>query len=348
MATIVTANNLNAYVGKKRQDLWIKALNSMEMAMFGRLVTDVKSKMLMLKMSVSEGLRPYRPAEDLEDGDFSYSGTEIIVDQWKRDFSVDPWEFLNTPMAESQADKNQIPQAQRVNEGAVAKVAASLNEVSWYGRGVAAYSAYNGGAVVSGARVSFNGNYYRCISNAAANESPSTHPAKYVKENHLAVTKGIGTYLAELIAATTVTPYATGTPTNSNALTKVQEMWDQLSDAYKKKPMIALMSETNWARYKKQYRSIIQNNDGMKEVSKLVPDTNENLTIVNFSGMSGSNRIIVCPAENFIVGTDAQSDFNNILWKDNELHRLKGTIKGLVGFTLHDVSPELFVTNDAL
>lgn len=347
MPTIVTANNLNAYVGKKRQELWIKALNEMEMVKFGRLITDVKSKMLMLKMAVSEGVRPYRPAEDFADGDFAYSGTEILVDQWKRDFRVDPMEYLNTPMAESQTDKTQIPQAQRVNEAALAKIAATLNEVSWYGRGVAAYTAYTGATVSAGARVSFNGSYYRCITNAGANESPATHPAKYVLENHLAVTKGLGTYLAELIGASTVTPYTTGTVTSSNALTKVQEMWDLLSDAYKKKPMVALMSETTWGKYKKQYRTIIQNNDGMKEVSKLVPDCNENLTIVNFSGMSGSNRIIICPAENFIVGTDAQSDFNNLTWKDTELHYIKGTVKGLVGFTFHDVSPELFVTNDA-
>jgi hypothetical protein len=344
MATIVTASNLNDYVGKTRQELWIKLLEKMEITTFGRLITDVKSKVLMLKLAVADGVRPYRPLEDFVDGDLSYSGTELQVEQWKRDTRVDPWEFLKTPMA---GDKTQIPQAARVNEGILAKIAKQLNDTSWNGRGISAYTAYSGAAVTAGSRVSFSGSYYRCITNAAISESPATHPAKYVVENHLAVAKGLGVYLAELIAGSTVTPYATGTVTTSNALTKVQEMWGQLSDAYKKEPMVALMSETTWGKYKAQYRSIIHNNDGMKEVSNLVPDCNENLTIVNFSGMAGSNRIIVTPAENIIIGTDSESDFNNIMWKDTELHYLKATVKGLVGFTFHDVSSELFVSNDA-
>lgn len=346
MGKIVVAQNLNAFVGTQQQGLWVKLLNQMELVQIGRLISNVKNKTLMKKLAIADGVRPYRMQEDLNDNDLNYSGTVLEVEQWKRDISVDPYEFLKTPMAEDQADKKSIPQAQIVNEAIIARVAKELNATSWNGRGVAAYAAYTGATVNAGSRVVFNGNYYLCITNAGANESPSTHPAKYRIENNLAVCKGLGVFLAEEIAASRVVPYSTGSLTNSNTLTKIQEMWDTVEEAYKNEPMIALVSHATHSKYKKEYRSQITNNDGMREIPMLVPDTNEKLTIVPFSGMSGSNRVIVTPASNLITGTDLESDFNNIVWKDTELHRLKATVKGLLGFTFHDMDPGFFIVND--
>lgn len=353
MATIVKASNLNDYVGKVRPELWMKLINELEIVKlgFGEVIENVTSKMLMMKMEAADGVRPYRSAEDIGTDDLSYSGTELSTDVFKRDIGIDPMEYLRTPMFETTGggDKTKIPQAQQVNEAFIGRVAKELNTTSYYGQGTANYTTYAGGAASVGDRIYFatDGCYYRCISAASSGQSPATHPSKYLLENHLAVTKGLGVDLAERIAATTVTPYSTGTLSNSNAVTKVQEMWDQLSDRYKKEKTVALMTEATWSKYKKHYRSIIQNNDGMSKISYVVPDCNENLTIIPWSGMTGSNRVIVTTYKNAKIGTDKLSDLNNIVWKDSELHRLKASIVGLLGFCWHDLSSELFVCNDA-
>jgi len=70
-----------------------------------------------------------------------------------------------------------------------------------------------------------------------------------------------------------------------------------------------------------------------------------NVTVVGTTGLNGSNRIVMGPAKQMVVGTDLLSDFSDFqLWYDIASDQLKHRVVTKLGVNI--AYPEFWVSND--
>jgi hypothetical protein len=144
---------------------------------------------------------------------------------------------------------------------------------------------------------------------------------------------------------------ATGSFTAANALTIMDAMIDGLSaDVANRDDLTFFMSVTNFRKYVSALRtannfyfdpSSITNRGGILEM--MYPF--QNIKVVGTVGLQGSNRIVLGPAKQIVVGTDLLSDFSEFqLWYDINTDTLRHRISTKLGVNI--AFPEFWVSND--
>jgi hypothetical protein len=144
---------------------------------------------------------------------------------------------------------------------------------------------------------------------------------------------------------------ATGSFTSATALTIMDVMIENLSaDVANRDDLTFFMSVTNFRKYITALRSAnnfyfdpasITNRGGIMEM--MYPF--QNVKVVGTVGLQGSNRVVLGPAKQIVVGTDLLSDFSEFqLWYDINTDTLRHRIATKLGVNI--AFPEFWVSND--
>ena len=145
---------------------------------------------------------------------------------------------------------------------------------------------------------------------------------------------------------------ATGSFTAANALTKMDAMIAGLSsDVADRDDLTFFMSVANFRNYVSALRqannfyfdpSSITNRGGILEMAY---PFQPGIKVVGTVGLTGSNRVVLGPAKQIVVGTDLLSDFSEFqLWYDVNTDTLRHRISTKLGVNI--AFPEFWVSND--
>lgn len=162
---------------------------------------------------------------------------------------------------------------------------------------------------------------------------------------------GLNYIITGSTAGVVVPSGATGSFTSANALTKMDAMIEGLSaDVANRDDLTFFMSVTNFRKYVTALRSAnnfyfdpssITNRGGILEM--MYPF--QNIKVVGTVGLQGSNRVVLGPAKQIVVGTDLLSDFSEFqLWYDINTDTLRHRISTKLGVNI--AFPEFWVSND--
>ena len=139
--------------------------------------------------------------------------------------------------------------------------------------------------------------------------------------------------------------------TANNALDQVDLLIENLSsDVQDREDLTVFMSVANFRKYIAGIRAensyyfdpmSIENRGGVLDVMHPY----SNVRVVGTVGLSGSERVVLGPATQIVVGTDLLSDIDNVqLWYDINSDKLKHRIATKLGVNI--AYPEFWVSND--
>lgn len=123
-----------------------------------------------------------------------------------------------------------------------------------------------------------------------------------------ALADGYLTLISDAAGAGDITPVATGAVSASNAVTKVEEIWDALPAWMKAKPeVLFLMSYQNFSYYRTHYRATFNSSFQPNVNGEYTLDAFPNAKIKPVSWLGSSPRIIATIPGNLVAGTDGES-----------------------------------------
>lgn len=299
MATTPDVSALAAYAGKYEKKLFSTLRNSLDIANDVTVIPGVKNSLLMTKLKVKAGVRPYRETFDAAADDLQYSGRTLVTHLAKRDISINPLKYRDTWMSEVMADginEKEIPFAAFVWDQVMKDFADEINGAAYLGT-------------------------YNASGSTAA-----------------AIITGIGTTLAAEITATTVTPVTTGAIVKATAYDQFKAIWRSLPVAYRNAGAIIYCSyasaealadgfETNVGKYTES---------DLATGAVYLSTTNRKCLIKPVTWMGTSGRLICTPKENIVMGVDMLSDANKVITTPY-LERLDSRILFQLGLNFRDL-----------
>ena len=141
-------------------------------------------------------------------------------------------------------------------------------------------------------------------------------------------------------------------PTSTNAGDQIDLLLENLAaDVQDREDLVAFMSITNFRKYLTWLRNENNFHLDMNAVAargnymSVQHPFTPNLTIVGTIGLQGSNRIVMGPSKQLVIGTDLLSDVSNFqLWYDINDDKLKHRVVTKMGMNI--AYPEFWVSND--
>jgi len=353
-------SSLEAYV-KHKDELFMTLINGLDIAQDVTVETMVKSKIEFTKLNVSDGARPYSSSEEIEGDELTYTGIVLEVQDGKRELSIDIKKYRSTWLQEkirgSDAAKGSmdIPFAAYTWGKVIESLQAEINDKTAY-FGFAKADAelwdtsetYTAGEYVTFV-VSGLTHYYKVVASVSTGQSPATHAAKYQRSNAEAIAPGFAKHLATLITDGDVTVTATGVIDNASnyAMASLRDIWGDVPDPYKNKGLKAYMSRSVYELYLSDYADKVGKfTEGDSSGKRFLYLSDNKCELCPVSWMSGSNRVIMTPKENMVLGTDLLSDMNVIEIVKSTLWTIKAGISFVIGFKFRD--PSAIWCNDAV
>ena len=158
---------------------------------------------------------------------------------------------------------------------------------------------------------------------------------------------GLEIHITEAIAAGSLVATATGAINNAVEATRatnvVKKVYRALDPGYRSKVIYAFMSFNSFdllnddIEESQKYTVTDPSTNQVMPNAVYVPGTNRRLIAVGCGWMGASNRIIVTPKENVVIGCDLLSDANQINTKENLWTREMGLLFNVgVNFALMD------------
>ncbi len=355
---------ITSFAANNQKELISTLVNGLDIASDIMVQPNVKNKIPMPKLKVGNGFRPYTGAEQFKTNSLKYTDRFLEVKVGERSLRIDPEDYMGTYLAwinspGSSAAKKDIPFAQFMWDQVIKSVQREINdETAYKGFDKADAVAYDiGDPYVVGDIVTFasatnnpNGvlDYYLCIVNAAAGDTPDTDPDKWLYASARAVVPGIESHILTAITATEISPVATGavTATAGVAIAAFKKMFRAFSSAYRNWGIITSCSYTDWDflldDLGEKYKSL--KDDASANGFLVLPESNKKNIVKPATWLGTSRRLIsgpVMPGDarhmNIFLGTDLLSDASSISVKDTELWTLKAGLKTRLGFQIQDV-----------
>lgn len=342
---------LAAYPGDYRMELIKVLYNALNLEAEGISVwSGIKSKTNLHKLVVRKGAKPYTGTFKSKD-DLSFEPRVLDVDKAQRDISVEPSKYLASFMeklrgAGENSQNMNIPFAQFMWESVLEELATEINlETVFHGVGAAAFPAYAAGtAYAVGDLIKYTQDgelrYFRCIVATTAGQNPDTHAAKWDWAGARAVAIGFGKIIVDEIAATKITPVATGAVTNVNAYDKFTSMFRSHLEPVKMGKhgkVFTYCSMTDYENLTDDYENKITKQfeeiDGVLYLAK----TNRVNIIKPVSWLSGSRRLISSLKGNLVAGTDQLSDMN-VIKTIEQMYSIDAGITFMLGFQVQDLA----------
>lgn len=302
MATPDTSK-LAAYAGTFEKALFSTLRQKLEIFNNFTVIPGIKNALNLTKLTVKKGVRGYREDFDSDDSDLAYSGRTLSVELLKRDIKINPLKYRPTWLSEVMApgvNPADIPFASYTWGAVMEQIASEVNEDS--------YLAVKGD--MSTLAKSFDG--------------PGT-----------LIAKAIAAETAE--AGTGLVPVATGAVTNTNAVSKFEQMTKAMPIQFRQNGFEHYVSFDMSDKYNEDYRErykkyVSMNDDG----TYFIDNTAKKVKIIPCSWMGESQRIISTPKLNLLAGVDALGDMDTI-HTDQELEILKARVLFALGFQFRDL-----------
>jgi len=190
--------------------------------------------------------------------------------------------------------------------------------------------------------------YYVCISDAAAGDTPDTDVDKWVYASARAVAIGIRQRILDGITATEIAPVSTGaiTATAGVAIAAFKELFRAWSAPYKRNGIVVSCSYTDYEFLMDdlgdKYKQL--KDDASENGYLTLPETEKRCVIKPATWLGTSRRLISGPVfwdganpkqMNLILATDLLNDFNTIETQRDKWMLWSG-VKGCVGFNYQD------------
>jgi hypothetical protein len=123
--------------------------------------------------------------------------------------------------------------------------------------------------------------------------------------------------ITDAVTATKITPVTTGVISSSNVITNVEAMCDLIGNEYEGLKDWELKVSKDifnmyWKKRRDLYPSLIQPYNGNTRLIDTLPIEGYNVTLVKDVGLGTSQRMILTPKRNMVVGFDAKSDVNKM------------------------------------
>jgi hypothetical protein len=358
---------ITAFAATNQKPLIASLVNGLDIAQDIMVHPGVKNKIPMPKLKVGNGFRPYAASEDYKVKNLTYTDRYLEVKVGKREILIDPEDYRQTYLIHanspgSAAGKKDIPFAQFMWSEVIKGVQREINDETAYkgfdSSAVALYDndpgVYAVGDYVKFASATNNPNavldYYRCQVITAINETPDTHPAKWLNVTARAVAPGIESYILAGITALEIAPVATGAITNVSgvAITAFKKLFRAWSAPYRNNGIIISCSYTDYDLLlddlSEKYKSI--KDDASQNGYITLPETNRKCFVKPATWLGTSRRLISGPVfmeggnpkqMNLFLATDQLSDLNAInALTQAKLWTILAGLKACIGFNYQD------------
>jgi hypothetical protein len=342
------------FIGQHDKKLISQTLNGLD---FINQVRTIRNASLngtgLQKMTVAKGIRPINLNVDERSGAHrSWNGRKLMVYEGMKIIDIIPEEAYKTFQSDMlEPAAKQIPFAQWVWEKEFEKIGQEINDNIYN-------SVYKGDAADfdAGATYAANTDYvtfgdnsdiYKCISATTAGQSPLTHPAKWQLVNESVISTGWGTIIANEITASAITPITTGALNNTNALTKIEQMYNAMPVAHRKLGGTFKVSPAVFRAYVEHERTVYGSTAtpmlgaGVKSVYG-----DPKWTIEQCTWMGTSGRVIATQKDNLVFGCNLESDMNKVGKSIETLHGTKSVVKWIQGCEIADLET-LYVNDQA-
>jgi hypothetical protein len=283
-----------------------------------------------------------------------WSGRKLFVWDAMKIFNVKPDDLISSFQSDMLAPGAiQVPFAQWFWEKEMEKLASEVNDNFYLAESTEGALPFDNGAAYTFSAtapqyVTFGEleDIYKLKATTTAGQTPLTHAAKWEKFNQKGICNGPGTIIAREITASKITPIVTGAITSSNALDKVELMYNSMTVPHRNKGGIVFMSPDVYRKYldheRTKYGNTVASPD-FGDGKKYVYGTGKKWELKECSWMGSSQRIIMTQFENMTVGTNLQAN-PGITKSVENLHGTDSVSKFLLGFEISDL--ENFYCND--
>ena len=348
------ASGIALFIGNNDTRLINQALNGMDFIKDVRVIRNASLNGTGLqKMTVAKGTRPLDlNVESRGDNQRSWTGRKLMVYPGMKIIDLVAEELYLTWQSDMVVPgAKQVPFAQWVWEQEMAKISSEINDNVYL-------SAYHGDAAAFDAAVAYTGgtsyvkygtysDIYKCVTTTTAGQTPDTHPAKWLLVNELVTCNGWGKIIADEITATTVTPITTGALSNTNALDKVELVYNGMTEAHKNLGGIFRVSANNYRNYLLHERSVY-GNVATPELAAGIKTVygNPKWLIQGCTWMGTSGRIIATQKDNLVYGCSQEADSNKVAKTIETLHGTKSVVKYVHGTEIADLET-LYVNEQA-
>ena len=326
-----TLTALTAYAGKYAPQLLGQLYRELNLNADGiRVIPGVKNKMIMPRVRIGRGLKPYTGVFASSDNQLKYSDRTLEVARAQRDLEIDPEKYRTTYLSQyidatsgSNANKPaQIPFAQFMWGEYMKENAQEIVDLLYFGKGKDAFAAYNAGTAYAIGNlitfgVSINGatetQYFRALGTTTAGQTPLTHPAKWDRVDYLAIVKGFGAMLSDAITNEGFSQIAnTGAITGTDAYNQFTAVWRLQSEQVKDSGAVVYCSRNSYELLMDSIETNVKKYFEQVDGISYLPKTDRKCIIKPVNWMAGSGRLICTPMNNLVVGTDQLSDLNTM------------------------------------
>lgn len=341
------------WAGKYDRTMIAQMLNGLDVFRDLRVDRNVsRHGKLLPKFTAENGLRPLDVnVESNGRKERTLGGRKLFVYDAMKLFKIVPEElnesFLSDMIAPGAKD---IPFAQWFWQREMEKLASEINDNfynSEYHADAADYSA--AATYTAGDYIKFtDDNYYKCVTNTSAGESPTSAAAKWTEVNSAVCFDGPAKIIADEITAANLTAITTGALSSSNAMDKIELMYAAMTEAHRNKGGIVRLSWDNYRNYVKHERSVFGNTatPDSADGRKFIEGSGKKWEIKPASWMAGSGRVIFdVDGNNLRAGTNLVGDRPPSIGKIvPTVHGYLTSAKMLLGFQVADL--ECLYVND--
>lgn len=149
---------------------------------------------------------------------------------------------------------------------------------------------------------------------------------------------GFGNIIKDEITAGFITPVITGSML-TDTVAKVEAVYKSLPTKYRRMKMPVYCAYNVYDAYCEDYAARFGTQPIYNQFQQLVIRHSEgNAVLKPVTWMAGSERIVITPQSNMLVGTDLLSDGQKIL-TDPKLYSLEAGILMAIGFQIEDLEP---------
>lgn len=341
------------WAGKYDRKMISQMLNGLDVFQDLRVDRNVsRHGKLLPKFTAENGLRPLDVnVEENGRKERTIGGRKLFVHDMMKLFKIVPEELIESFLSDMIAPgAKQIPFAQWFWEKEMEKLGSEINDnfySSEYHADAADYSA--AATYTAGDYIKFtDDNFYKCVTNTSAGESPTSAAAKWTEVNALVGFDGPAKIIADEITATNLSATVTGAITSSNAMDKLELMYKDMTEAHRNKGGVVRMSWDNYRNYVLHERSVFgpTANINTADGRKFIEGSGKKWEIKPHSWMSGAGRVIFdLEGNNLRAGTDLVGTRPPKIGKIvDTVHGYKTSAKMLLGFQIADL--ECLYVND--
>ena len=342
------------HIGKNDARLINQALNDLE---FIKQVRTIRNASLngtgLQKMTVAKGIMPLDlTVEQREGTQRSFSGRKLMVYEGMKIIDIIPEEAMKTWMSDMLVPGAvEIPFAQWVWEQEFNKIKSEVNDNIYLSDYKGDAATWASGSIYTGGtdyvKYGSFGNIYKCVTTTTTGQSPDTHPAKWLLVNELVISKGWGKIIADEITASALTPLTTGALSSTNALDKVEIMYNGMTVAHRKLGGVIYLSHANFRNYLIHERATYGSQatpDMANGVKTVYGDAKWVIQPATWMGTSG--RVIATQKDNLVFGTNMETDPGKVAKTIQTLHGYRSVVKWYQGCEIADIET-LYVNDQA-